>query len=133
MTKNLKLDNQLDIFLNSAIEALDIAKEITKDIDISESSFKDDGSLLTEYDLKVEKEIYNILSKTDADIVTEEILGRENNKEFCWFVDPIDGTTSFSKGIPLFGTIIGLTQKENPIMGFIELPKFNQRFFSVSG
>ncbi|MQG19819.1 MAG: inositol monophosphatase [SAR202 cluster bacterium] len=133
MTKNPKLDNQLDIFLKSAIEALDIAKEITKDIDISESSLKDDGSLLTEYDLKVEKEIYNILSKTDADIVTEEILGRENNKEFCWFVDPIDGTTSFSKGIPLFGTIIGLTQKENPIMGFIELPKFNQRFFSVSG
>ena len=70
MTKNLKLDNQLDKFLKSAFEALDIAKEITKDIDISESSLKDDGSLLTEYDLKVEKEIYNILSKTDADIVT---------------------------------------------------------------
>ena len=56
MTKIIKLDNQLDIFLTSAIEALDIAKEITKDIDISESSLKDDGSLLTEYDLKVEKE-----------------------------------------------------------------------------
>jgi len=34
MTKNLKLDNKLDKFLKSAIEALDIAKEITKDIEI---------------------------------------------------------------------------------------------------
>jgi len=129
----LKLEKPFDSFLTYAIEALDISREITKKIDSSSSSLKTDGSLLTEYDLKVEKEIFNILKNTEADIVTEEVLGRQNNKEFCWFVDPIDGTTSFSKGIPLFGTIIGLTQNQKPIMGCIELPKFEERFISISG
>ena len=46
-------------------------------------------------------------------------------------MDPIDGTTSFSRGIPLFGTIIGLTYKSTPIMGFIDLPKLNERYISV--
>ncbi|MAU24722.1 hypothetical protein OAK52_01745 [Chloroflexi bacterium] len=128
----LKLENPLDTFLTSAIKALDISREITKNIDSSNSSLKNDGSLLTEYDLKVEKEIFNILKNTEADIITEEVLGRENNREFCWYVDPIDGTTSFSKGIPLFGTIIGLTQNHKPIMGCIELPKFQERFISIN-
>jgi fructose-1,6-bisphosphatase/inositol monophosphatase family enzyme len=128
---NLKLDPPLNSFLNYAIKALDVSRKITKNIDSSKSTIKNDGSLLTEFDLKVEKEIFNILKNSEADIITEEVLGRQNNKEFCWFVDPIDGTTSFSRGIPLFGTIIGLTQKEQPIMGFIELPKFSDRFISV--
>ena len=127
----LKLESPLDSFLNSAIKALDVSRSLTKNIDSSSSTVKKDGSLLTEFDLKVEKEIFNILKNTEADIVTEEVLGRQNNKEFCWFVDPIDGTTSFSKGIPLFGTIIGLTQNQKPIMGCIELPKFEERFISI--
>ena len=86
----LKLENPLDTFLTSAIKALDISREITKNIDSSNSSLKNDGSLLTEYDLKVEKEIFNILKNTEADIITEEVLGRENNREFCWYVDPME-------------------------------------------
>lgn len=127
----LKLEKPFDSFLSSAIKALDISRKITKNIDSSSSTIKNDGSLLTEYDLKVEKEIFNILKSSEADIVTEEVLGRENNKEFCWYVDPIDGTTSFSKGIPLFGTIIGLTRKNIPVMGCIELPKFEERYISI--
>ncbi|GIS31117.1 MAG: hypothetical protein Ct9H90mP2_15000 [Dehalococcoidia bacterium] len=56
-------------------------------------------------------------------------MGRENNKEFCWFVDPIDGQLHFQKGFHYLEPL-WFTKKENPIMGFIELPKFNQRFFS---
>ena len=127
----LNLDNPLNKFLKLGIQALDKSREITKDVDYSKSSFKKDGSLLTEFDLKVEEEIFNILSKSDGDIITEEILGREDNKDYCWYIDPIDGTTSFSRGIPLFGTIIGLTHKKKPIMGLIDIPKLKDRFISV--
>jgi len=132
MNKNiLQLDDSLNDFFQYGIEALDKSREITQNVASSKSSIKDDGSLLTEYDLKVEKEIYNILTNSDADIITEEVLERKNNKEYCWYVDPIDGTTSFSKGIPLFGTIIGLTCKNVPIMGFIDIPKLGDRYFSI--
>jgi|TARA_B100001750_G_scaffold241619_1_gene253443 fructose-1,6-bisphosphatase/inositol monophosphatase family enzyme len=127
----LNLDNPLNKFLKLGIQALDKSREITKDVDYSKSSFKKDGSLLTEFDLKVEEEIFNILSKSDGDIITEEILGRKDNKDYCWYIDPIDGTTSFSRGIPLFGTIIGLTHKKKPIMGLIDIPKLKDRFISV--
>ena len=127
----LNLDNPLNKFLQLGIQALDKSREITKDVDSSKSSFKKDGSLLTEFDLRVEEEIFKILSKSEGDIITEEILGREDNKDYCWYIDPIDGTTSFSRGIPLFGTIIGLTHKKKPIMGLIDIPKLKDRFISV--
>ena len=127
----LKLDDPLNKFLELGIQALDKSREITKDVDSSKSSLKEDGSLLTEYDIKVEEEIFNILSKSDGDIITEEILGRKDNKDYCWYIDPIDGTTSFSRGIPLFGTIIGLTYKKKPIMGLIDIPKLQDSFISV--
>jgi len=131
ITEILNLDNPLNKFLKLGIQALDKSREITKDVDSSKSSLKKDGSLLTEFDLKVEEEIFNILSKSDGDIITEEILGRKDNKDYCWYIDPIDGTTSFSRGIPLFGTIIGLTHKKKPIMGLIDIPKLKDRFISV--
>lgn len=127
----LNLDNPLNKFLQLGIQALDKSREITKDVDSSKSSFKKDGSLLTEFDLRVEEEIFKILSKSEGDIITEEILGRKDNKDYCWYIDPIDGTTSFSRGIPLFGTIIGLTYKKKPIMGLIDIPKLQDRFISV--
>ena len=127
----LKLDDPLNKFLELGIQALDKSREITKDVDSSKSSLKEDGSLLTEFDIKVEEEIFKILSKSDGDIITEEILGRKDNNDYCWYIDPIDGTTSFSRGIPLFGTIIGLTYKKKPIMGLIDIPKLQDRFISV--
>ena len=54
----LNLDNPLNKFLKLGIQALDKSREITKDVDSSKSSFKKDGSLLTEFDLRVEEEIF---------------------------------------------------------------------------
>ena len=75
-----------------------IQQDITKDINFARSELKKDGSLLTKYDLLVEEKIFEILKDSNADIVTEEVLGKNENKDFCWYVDPIDGTTSFSRG-----------------------------------
>tara|TARA_B110000196_G_scaffold87878_1_gene76238 strand:+ start:272 stop:1072 length:801 start_codon:yes stop_codon:yes gene_type:complete len=126
-----EIDSSLEYFLQLGIEALDKSRQITQNINFADSNLKKDGSLITKYDLLTEEKIFEILSKSDADIVTEEVLSKENNSEYCWYVDPIDGTTSFSRGIPLYGTIIGLTFKGEPIMGLIDIPKLNDRFVSV--
>lgn len=125
------IDSSLEYFLQLGNEALDKSREITKNIDFADSNLKKDGSLITKYDLITEEKIFQILNKSDADIVTEEVLSKENNSDYCWYVDPIDGTTSFSKGIPLYGTILGLTFKGIPIMGLIDIPKLNDRYISI--
>jgi myo-inositol-1(or 4)-monophosphatase len=56
-----------------------------------------------------------------------EEFGPENaSAEFVWILDPIDGTISFARGCPLFGTLIGLLHNDRPILGAIHHPLLNQ-------
>src|SRR3989338_7153585 len=50
-------------------------------------------------------------------IMGEEFGEESPNAEFVWTVDPIDGTSSFIRGIPLFGTLLGLLHKGEPVGG----------------
>ncbi len=45
---------------------------------------------------------------------------------FRWIIDPIDGTRSFVRGIPLWGTLVGLEHQDDPIAGVCFLPAFGK-------
>ena len=53
--------------------------------------------------------------------------------EFVWVLDPIDGTKSFISGVPLFGTLIALTQAGQPILGVIDQPISRERWLGAAG
>lgn len=66
------------------------------------------------------------------------ILGEEHGvtrgeAEYVWLLDPIDGTKSFISGIPLFGTLIALTQRAEPILGVIDQPILGERWVGQAG
>ena len=46
-----------------------------------------------------------------------------------WIIDPLDGTHSFIAGKPLFGTLISCMKNNKPIIGLIDIPILNQRWF----
>jgi fructose-1,6-bisphosphatase/inositol monophosphatase family enzyme len=48
-------------------------------------------------------------------------------------VDPIDGTIAFSRGIPLFSTLIALLEDGEPVVGLIDLPALGERYTAVRG
>lgn len=52
-----------------------------------------------------------------------------------WIVDPLDGTVSFLRGIPLFGTVIGLEDQESgeALVGVIHLPALGETYFGAQG
>jgi myo-inositol-1(or 4)-monophosphatase len=53
--------------------------------------------------------------------------GSENESaEFSWVLDPIDGTKSFAAACPLFGTLIALLHRGEPVLGAINLPALGQ-------
>jgi len=67
----------------------------------------------------------------DHGIIGEE-YGRERaDAEFVWVLDPIDGTKSFITGKPLFGTLIALTQAGKPIVGVIDMPALDERWWGA--
>ena len=53
--------------------------------------------------------------------------------EYVWVLDPIDGTKSFISGIPLFGTLIALTHRGQPVLGVIDQPILRERWLGATG
>ncbi len=58
-----------------------------------------------------------------------EEFGNENvEAEYVWVLDPIDGTRAFISGIPVWGTLIGLTRQGVPVYGMMHQPFSGERF-----
>jgi histidinol phosphatase-like enzyme (inositol monophosphatase family) len=89
---------------------------------------KEDQTPVTEADRNAEALMRDLIRKAypGHGILGEE-FGQENTSaEFVWVLDPIDGTIAFSKGCPLFGTLIGLLHAGSPLLGAIHHPLLNQ-------
>jgi fructose-1,6-bisphosphatase/inositol monophosphatase family enzyme len=84
---------------------------------------KADGSPVTEADRAAECAIRDFLREATPEIpVVGEEFGGESHGGPHWLVDPIDGTIAFSRGIPLFATLIALVEDGAPVLGLIDLP-----------
>ena len=92
---------------------------------------KSDGSLVTNIDKEIEEKFRATLKKKfpDHGVIGEEFGNENENNEFVWIIDPLDGTHSFIAGKPLFGTLISCTRDYKPIIGLIDIPILNQRWF----
>jgi myo-inositol-1(or 4)-monophosphatase len=63
-------------------------------------------------------------------ILGEEFGSLREGADYCWVVDPIDGTRAFILGLPLWGTLIGLTKGGVPLLGLMDQPFTGERFWS---
>jgi histidinol phosphatase-like enzyme (inositol monophosphatase family) len=96
---------------------------------------KRDGSPVTEADRAAERAIRSALREAFPDF---GVLGEEYGQDGapsgrCWVVDPIDGTIAFSRGIPLFATLIALLEDGEPVLGLIDLPAIGERYLGWKG
>ena len=96
---------------------------------------KSDGSPITEADRAAEQAIRATLRESFPDhrVVGEEFGADGAPDGPCWVVDPIDGTIAFSRGIPLFSTLIALLVDGEPVVGLIDLPALDERYTAVRG
>ncbi len=67
----------------------------------------------------------------DHGISGEEFPGRPANGPYQWVLDPIDGTKAFICGLPLWGTLIGLSENGRPALGMMDQPYLGERFWSA--
>ena len=66
------------------------------------------------------------------------ILGEEHgsvglDRDYVWVIDPIDGTRAFISGLPVWGTLIGLYHKGEAVMGLMDQPFTQERYFAAGG
>jgi len=59
-------------------------------------------------------------------IIGEELGSVREDAEFVWVLDPIDGTKSFITAVPLWGTLIALLHRGQPVLGCIHQPVLGQ-------
>ena len=91
--------------------------------------------VLTEADLISEKLIKDAIKKEypDHGIIAEESGIENEDKEYVWVIDPIDGTDNFVHSNPLFGVIIGVMKNKEMLMSAIYLPVMDELFFAKKG
>ncbi len=96
---------------------------------------KEDDSPVTKADRKIEQVIRAAIEKKfpDHGIIGEEFGDKNVEADFVWILDPIDGTSSFIIGRPIFGTLIGLTYKGKAVLGIMNQPISRERWIGIEG
>lgn len=107
-----------------ARQAAQIALSYTDDI---QAERKSDGSPVTQADRAIQKAIVEAVARTYPEhaLIGEETI--ENapslpapaDAEYCWVVDPLDGTRNFVRGFPLTATSIALLRGGRPVLGVV--------------
>lgn len=91
---------------------------------------KADGTLVTEADRLADKDLRTLILAEfpDHGVLTEETTHVFPENDWCWVVDPIDGTTNFTRGVPIWGISLGLLYRGTPVFGFVYLPCLRQSY-----
>jgi myo-inositol-1(or 4)-monophosphatase len=98
-------------------------------------SYKGDVDIVTQADKGSEAAIVTRLRKyfPQHAVVAEEGGGQESASPFCWYVDPLDGTTNYAHGYPCFAVSIGLEEAGEPLVAVVYDPVAQEMFTAVRG
>ena len=121
--------------LKIALKASEMAEEnilkyFQRDLSIE---WKADRTPVTLADKSTEELLREFWLKETPDfgVLGEEFGDGISDKEYRWIVDPIDGTKSFIRGVPLFGTLIALYRKNVPVASVIRIPALHSAVWAV--
>lgn len=97
--------------------------------------WKPDDSPVTATDRAIERWLRARIAAQypDHGILGEEAGGSAADTEYAWILDPIDGTRSFARGIPVFGVQLALVRAGRPILGVIHLPALGETVAAAEG
>jgi len=96
---------------------------------------KGDFDLVTEADRASEKLVVERLRShfPQHGIVAEEGGGHQSSSDYCWYVDPLDGTTNFAHSFPMFNVTLGLECAGEMVAGVIYDPIRREMFTAERG
>ena len=127
------LADDLAVALTLAAEADLIAMDRYRSQDLG-IQLKADKSIVTDADTRVERMIRTHLEKARPDdAVLGEEFGGAGESRRQWIIDPIDGTSNFARGVPIWGALIALTIDGVPVVGVVSAPALGRRWWGAAG
>jgi myo-inositol-1(or 4)-monophosphatase len=92
-------------------------------------------NLVTEMDARAEALILESIRATFPDdaVLAEEGGARPGRSGRCWIVDPLDGTTNYAHGLPIFGVSIALEMAGRIVLGVVYDPNHDELFVAERG
>ncbi|MDN5204470.1 inositol monophosphatase family protein [Fulvivirgaceae bacterium BMA10] len=130
------------IFEEILPKALDLTKSVGKFIrkeslsfDRSHIELKGLNDLVSYVDKKAEEQLVNGLKEVlpEAGFITEEGTSNEQSELYNWIIDPLDGTTNFIHGLPVFSISIALMAKREIVLGIVYEINRDECFYASKG
>jgi histidinol-phosphatase len=125
---------ELGSWLRFALEAADEADRITLAAYRTELQVdrKTDGSFVTDADRAVERALRERIADAypGYGVVGEEYGPEGSAAAERWYLDPIDGTHNFMRGLPLFGTLLAVERDGEIQVGIVSAPALGQRWYA---
>lgn len=103
--------------------------------DIGRIEHKGFNDLVSYVDKEAERRIVDSLAKIlpEAGFITEEGTNSTLAEEYNWVIDPLDGTTNFIHGIPVFSVSIALMERDQVILGVVYEVNRHECFYAMKG
>lgn len=125
----------IEVAKQAALTAGEILLENFRKVTKKEIRRKSRNDFLSFVDENSEKEIISIISDNfpQHSFLAEETGKSTKESDYQWIIDPLDGTTNYLAGIPVFAVSIGLQYKNELILGVINDPIHNELFWAEKG
>lgn len=129
-----ELDERLELAVTVALEASAIPRQyfLSDRLVVDQ---KADESPVTRADRETEVLLRKRIESACPDdaILGEEFPSKAGTTGYQWLLDPIDGTQSFIRGVPLFGTMVALRHGEEAVLGAIAFPALGEIVYAAKG
>jgi myo-inositol-1(or 4)-monophosphatase len=102
---------------------------------INKFDTKGEHDIVTHADYQSEALIMKELQTAypEYSIITEESPNIKGKTEYCWYIDPLDGTNNFITGSPYFVVSIGLAFQDEILLGVVYNPISDELFYAEKG
>jgi histidinol-phosphatase len=122
--------------LQHALHLADIADHITlkyfRSSDLIVTT-KPDTTPVTQADLEVEKQLSTVVTRDFKEAYVGEEGTRLGSGSRTWTVDPVDGTKNFARSVPIWATLIALTEDDHAIAAVVSAPALGRRWWAARG
>ncbi len=130
------------VLLDAAVEFCRLGGRIAAArLGTARTSRKADRTLVTQVDTEIQEALLDAIGRrfgddavlAEEDLVNPQRHARLEKAEYCWVIDPLDGTRNFSRSLPIFATTVAVMRGGYPVVGVICDAMTSQVYSAVVG
>lgn len=132
-TTRMPYERELEVAIRAVEEAGRLTLEYFRGE--LEVEHKSDASPVTIADRRAEEQLRATLARAfpDDGLLGEEFGALDGTSGRRWIIDPIDGTQSFIRGVPLYGVLLGLEDLGRCVVGAVGFPALGETYWAAQG